>query len=121
MKNLIAWFEIPARDIERAKTFYEAVLDIEINVVSFGDFKMGWFPRPEEGPTGSLVQHNAYTPSAEGTLIYFAADDVKIPLSKVIDAGGKVLQEKTQISEDYGYMALFIDTEGNRIALHSMQ
>ncbi|MAW94729.1 MAG: glyoxalase [Leeuwenhoekiella sp.] len=120
MKNLLAWFEIPVLDMSRAKTFYETVLDIEITTVEFGGFKMGWFPRPEEGAAGSLVQHEAYKPSTEGSLIYFASDDLALPLSRVEQAGGKVLQEKTQISEDHGYMAVFTDTEGNRIALHSM-
>jgi predicted enzyme related to lactoylglutathione lyase len=62
-----------------------------------------------------------YKPSTEGTLVYFTAHsgDLSNELGRVEEAGGKVIQDKTLISEDVGYMALFLDTEGNRIALHS--
>ena len=65
MKNLLAWFEIPVLDMSRAKTFYETVLDIEITTVEFGGFKMGWFPRPEEGAAGSS-EASIRLPSSSG-------------------------------------------------------
>jgi len=122
MKNLIAWFEIPVLEMQRAKLFYETVLDLQLKTVEFGTLKMGWFPSPEgEGASGSLIENKAYIPSAEGILIYFAAEDLAVPLDKVESAGGKIIQSKTQISEENGFMAVFLDTEGNKIALHSMQ
>ncbi|MAO43094.1 MULTISPECIES: VOC family protein [Leeuwenhoekiella] len=121
MNDLIAWFEIPVKNLDRAKNFYEAILDIEMTKVEFGGFKMGWFPKPKVGASGSLVEHEAYNPSKEGTLIYLAAEDVSIPLAKIENAGGTILQGKTQISEEHGFMAVFLDTEGNRIALHSLK
>jgi len=83
---------------------------------------MGWFPFTEgkSGASGSLIQNDAYEPSeSKGVLIYFSSIDVNNEMNRVEAAGGKIIQPKTQISEDVGYMALFTDSEGNRIALHS--
>jgi len=121
-KNMIGWFEIPTTDIKRAKAFYDTVFNIEIQVQDFGDVLMGWFPFAEDKPgaSGSLIQHDAYGPSeSKGVLIYFISEDVNNELQRVEAAGGKIVQPKTQISPDVGYMGLFIDSEGNRIALHS--
>lgn len=86
---------------------------------------MGWFPADYDKPgtSGSLIQNKDwYKPSnTDGVLIYFSSADVDNELSRVEKAGGKITQPKTQISPDIGYMALFVDTEGNRIALHSRQ
>lgn len=121
--NLVGWFEIPVTDMDRAKKFYEEVFDISIQVQDFGGVLMGWFPFAEDkiGASGSLIKHKeSYQPSdSKGVLIYFSSEDVATELEKIAAAGGKILQDKTQISEDIGYMALFIDSEGNRIALHS--
>lgn len=119
---MVGWFEIPVTDMNRAKTFYSTVFKIEIQVQDFGGMLMGWFPFVEGklGASGSLVQHQAYIPSQEkGVLIYFSSADVSDELSRIEIAGGKIIKPKTQISPDIGYMALFIDSEGNRIALHS--
>lgn len=120
--NLVGWFEIPVIDMDRAKKFYETVFNIEIQVQDFAGTLMGFFPYDEKGAgaTGSLIKHEAYQPSEkQGVLIYFSSKDVAEELSRIETSGGKVLQSKTQISEDVGFMGLFIDSEGNRIALHS--
>ncbi len=119
--NPVVWFEVPVADMARAKAFYEKTFDIEIKVMDFGELKMGWFPINEQAPgaSGSLVQQDSYVPSYEGTLVYFASEDIQTELDRIEDAGGKILKEKTQISPEYGCMALFEDSEGNRIALHS--
>lgn len=120
--NMVGWFEIPVSDMGRAKAFYETVFQLELQLVDFGGFKMGWFPYTEEGKgaSGTLIQHEQYTPSAKaGVLIYFTSRDVSNELGRIEAAGGKILQPKTEISPDYGFMALFMDTEGNRLALHS--
>ena len=121
MRNVITWFEIPAADIERAKAFYEAILDVSLDAIQdFGGFKMATFPRPENSSatTGTLVQHETYTPSHQGSLLYFdGGKDLAPILARVEGAGGKILLEKRLISPDVGYMALFEDTEGNRMAL----
>lgn len=121
-QNMVGWFEIPVIDMERAKNFYEQVFKIKIQVQDFHGTLMGWFPFAESksGCAGSLIKNEAYTPSdTKGVLIYFSSADVKIELDRVGSAGGKVLKDKTLISPDVGYMGLFLDSEGNRIALHS--
>lgn len=120
--NMVGWFEIPVTNIERAKTFYDTVFGIEINIQDFGGTLMGWFPFAEGklGASGSLIQNDAYIPSeSKGVLIYFSSEDINTEINRVEAAGGKIVKAKTQISPDIGYMALFIDSEGNRIALHS--
>jgi len=120
--NMVGWFEIPVANMDRAKKFYDTVFQIEIGVQDFGGVQMGWFPYAEgkSGAAGSLIKNAAYIPSdTKGVLIYFSSADTNSELDRVEAAGGKVIQPKTQISPDVGYMALFIDTEGNRMALHS--
>lgn len=120
-KNVIQWVEIPVSDMERAKTFYETVFQFKIQVMDFGGLLMGWFPNRGEaqGSSGTLIQQESYVPSQEGALVYFGSDDVEIELDRIEAAGGKIYQPKTQISPEHGYMGIFIDTEGNRVALHS--
>ncbi len=121
---MVGWFEIPVLDMDRAKSFYESVFKIEVQVQDFGGTLMGWFPWAEGkmGATGSLILQSEYKPSnTEGVLIYFASVDVENELNRIEKAGGKILKPKTQISPEVGYMGLFLDTEGNRIALHSRE
>lgn len=119
--NMVGWFEIPVHDMDRAKTFYESVFKVELAIHDFGGVLMGWFPFEEKKPgaTGTLIKEKRYVPSQEGTLVYFVSDDVQNELDRIESSGGKIIQQKTQISPEHGYMAVFIDTEGNRIALHS--
>lgn len=124
MANLLAWFEIPVNDIDRAAKFYSAVFGYpSLQPVDFGGFKMAFFPADGTGLLGgALCQGTGYKPSAEGTLVYFSVvPDLNIPLSKVETAGGTVVTQKKIITEEYGYMAVFTDSEGNRIALHSQK
>lgn len=123
-KNAVGWFEIPVTDMNRAVKFYETVFDIRLNRNLLGTLEMAWFPEKENGigSSGSLVfQPEYYKPSADGVLLYFTAQsgDISIELGRVEKAGGKIIMPRKQISEEYGYMALITDTEGNRIALHS--
>lgn len=120
--NAIGWFEIPVTNMDRAVSFYQKVFDVKLHVEKMGPFLMGWFPHDEKkiGAGGALALHkDFYKPSTEGTLVYFYSIDVAIELSRVEDAGGQIIQEKTLISEEIGHMALFLDTEGNRVALYA--
>jgi predicted enzyme related to lactoylglutathione lyase len=122
MLNALAWFEIPATDIARARRFYETIFQFEMRPLDLGTLQMALFPA--EGSGGALCQMPAwYKPSAEaGPLVYLNAEpDLAIVLGRVEGAGGKVTVPKRQISPEYGYMAVFIDCEGNRVALHSMK
>jgi hypothetical protein len=81
---------------------------------------MAFFPSGEGSVGGALCKGDSYSPSTDGAIIYFNANpDLSFVLSKVEKAGGKIVMPKKQISEEYGYMALIIDSEGNRVALHS--
>ena len=120
MANPVNWFEIPTRDLERAKRFYESVLACELSLQEMGPLKMAWFPMVENAPyaTGTLIYHETTTPALDGTVVYFHVDDVDAALARVTSAGGKVLTPKTPIGE-HGFTAHFEDSEGNRVALHS--
>lgn len=125
MDNAISWFEIPATDIDRAQKFYEAIFQIRMQPMDFQQTKMRMFPLddPMKGIGGTLIDSGGFhKPSAtDGPLLYLNGNpDVQITLDRVEAAGGKIVVPKTEISPEYGYMAVFIDTEGNRIALHSV-
>jgi predicted enzyme related to lactoylglutathione lyase len=120
--NAIIWVELPVTDMERAKTFYDSVLGIEIQIQDFQGTLMGWFPFDQEKPgiSGALVKQESYKPSStDGAVVYLDSDDIEESLKRVVANGGQVLQEKTQIAPDIGYMGLFKDSEGNRIALYT--
>ncbi len=121
MKNALNWFEIPAVDFERAKKFYETVLGSEMMEMPFPDGRYGMLPADmENGVGGAIVQGEGFTPSQTGTLVYLnGGQDLSEPLSRVEAAGGKITLPKTGIGGN-GFMAHFIDTEGNKVALHSM-
>lgn len=122
-KHMISWFEIPVNDIKRAKNFYEAIFDVELSGMDMGDeFKMEVFPGGEESVSGALVYNASWykTSNTDGPLIYLNGNpDLQTVQDKIEDSGGKVAIPKRQISPDHGYMTVFEDTEGNRIALHS--
>ncbi|MCD6012406.1 MAG: hypothetical protein K0Q79_2268 [Flavipsychrobacter sp.] len=122
--NIINWFEVSVSDITRATKFYETIFDIKMgDVVDMMGMKMTFFPAENMNGkvSGGLCQSDMHKPSADGTKIYFNGNpDLGVALGKVEAAGGKVVMPKTKISDDIGYMAFFIDTEGNNIGLHSI-
>jgi predicted enzyme related to lactoylglutathione lyase len=122
--NVVGWFEISVRNMERAIQFYETLFDLKLTRHQIGPLHMAWFPWEEagQGASGSLVQKDDFhKPSMDGVLAYFTATsgDLSVELARVQGAGGKVLLPKTLIAEDIGYMAVIVDSEGNRIAIHS--
>lgn len=122
MANVINWFEIPAVDFARAKKFYGELLGFELKTEKMGDYDMAFFSNDSEGVSGAVVYGEGFEPSDKGTLVYFnGGDDLSRMLSKVEPAGGKVVVPKTLITKDIGYFAVFIDTEGNKVALHSQK
>ena len=123
-ENTINWFEISVNDINRAKTFYESIFGIQLMTNSMMGMEMAFFPA-EMGngkASGCLSQSSMHKPSLDGVKLYLNANpDLSLPLSKVISAGGQVVMPKTKITDDIGYMAFIIDTEGNSIGLHSLK
>lgn len=122
MKNAINWFEIPVTDFERAKKFYEIIFGAEIIEMPFPGGRYGMLPADmQNGVGGGIVQGEEFIPSDKGTIVYLnGGNDLNNPLSRIENAGGKIILPKTSIGEN-GFMAHFMDTEGNRVALHSMK
>jgi predicted enzyme related to lactoylglutathione lyase len=121
MANAINWFEIPANNLERAIEFYKSVLGGDFHQQEINGMKMAFLPMDGQGQVGgALCKSDMHTPSAEGAVIYLnGGEDLSLPLAKVDTAGGKVVMPKTKISDEIGYMAFFMDTEGNKVAFHS--
>ncbi|XZF14149.1 VOC family protein [Chitinophagaceae bacterium MMS25-I14] len=124
--HAINWFEIPVNDFDRAKNFYEAIFGYEMPERQMGNTRMGFllYDFQNDGRGGAIVYDpEFYKPSADGSLIYLNCDpDLQVMLDKVEPAGGKILRGKIIVAPDanLGYWALIQDTEGNRIAFHSM-
>lgn len=123
--NAISWFELPAIDIERAQKFYEKIFGITMLNVDNPNLQMRAFPFKNimDGVSGALVcNKDFYTPTAnQGALLYLNANpDLQQVLDKVSEAGGKVFIPKTKINDNFGFMAIFLDSEGNRVGLQSI-
>jgi predicted enzyme related to lactoylglutathione lyase len=119
--NAINWFEIPAVDIVRAKKFYEQIFEIKMEDMEMPGMKYAMFPfSPMSGKvSGGLAQSQMHTPGMSGSIIYLNANpDLQNVLNRIEKAGGKITMPKTSIGQN-GFMAFFMDTEGNNMALHS--
>lgn len=116
-QNMVVWFEIPAKKLDRAAAFYSEVLGVKLQTMEGGPRKMAFFPFAPDAASGALVEGGK--PTLDGSLVYLSGGpDLAEPLGRVEAAGGKVLMPKTDIGE-HGFIAHFKDTEGNRVALHS--
>lgn len=121
MKSYISIFEIPATKISRAIDFYQAILDVKIEKIDMPGMQMGILPYEDQVVTAVITQAEGYNPSGDGVTIYLnGGDNLQVILDKVEKNGGKTLIPKTPHADDSGYFAIFFDTEGNRIGLHSM-
>ena len=120
MKSYISMFEIPATDISRAINFYEALLDVNIEKMEVEAMQMGILPYEGQMVTGVIVQAEGYTPSADGVTIYLnAGDNLQAVLDRVEPNGGQIILQKTAHADGSGFFALFLDSEGNKMALNS--
>ena len=122
MPNAVNWFEIPASDMDRAVKFYSQILNTPLQSFAMGSgFFMAMLPyTPGAGVGGALVSGEGYQPSTLGTLVYLnGGDDLNVILDRVIAAGGQVLAPKYSIEEN-GFVGIFLDSEGNKVGLHSM-
>lgn len=121
MTSAINWFEIPVKDFNRGRAFYEAIFGIAMQPMEAMGMKSAFFPADLQGGGigGCIVEGPGYEPATTGSLVYLnGGEDLSIPLSKVEAAGGKILLPKTGIGPN-GFMAYFQDTEGNKLGLHS--
>lgn len=120
MKSFISIFEIPATDISRAVDFYQAILDINIEKMEFPEMQMGIFPYEGQMVTGVIMKGKGYKPSADGVTIYLnGGNNLQIILDKVEKNGGEIIVPKSLHADESAYYAIFIDSEGNKIGLHS--
>ena len=122
MANAVNWFELPATDMDRAKKFYENVMSTELTSMEMGPAQYAMFPM-EQGAAnapGAIVKAEGYVPSQTGAMLYFSVEDIEGTLAKISENGGSTILPKTDIGEN-GFMAHFTDTEGNKVALHSIQ
>jgi len=120
MKNLVAFFEIPAENIERAVRFYESVLGVQLGITCDCETeKMAFFPEVN-GLSGAISWIKDFYPSKDGVLIHFRVENMETAMAAIEKNGGKIIRPKTKIeAENWGYFALFIDSEGNRVGLYS--
>lgn len=122
MKSFVSIFEIPATEISRAVDFYQSVLDIKIERIDMPEMQMGIFPYEGQMVTGVILQAEGYKPSADGVTLYLnGGDDLQVVLDKVEGNGGKILVPKTLHADESGYFAIFLDSEGNKMGLHSIK
>lgn len=122
MVTTLNWFEIPANDFDRARAFYAKVLDVEIHVDPSPHMQYAYLPSdPQKGGYGGAIASGPnFIPATTGTTVYLdGGNDLSLPLGRVEGAGGKIILPKTAIGENRGFIALFIDTEGNKVGFHS--
>ncbi|TAL41847.1 MAG: VOC family protein [Chitinophagaceae bacterium] len=120
--NCLNWFEIPVEDLQRAKYFYQKIFSVEMSEDTMMGMRMAFFPSEHGNGKvgGALVKSEMHKPNTEGVLVYLNANpDVSVVLEKIEEEGGIILMSKTLLTPEAGYIAMFLDPEGNRIALHS--
>ncbi len=119
LKKHISWFEIPVLNMQRALAFYNFIYHMEMEKVELNGYQMAFFNK-DRTSGGALVMGQGCVPSEVGTLIYLnGGKDLNSVLGRVEEAGGRIVLEKTLINKESGFFALFIDSEGNKLALHS--
>lgn len=120
--NAISWFEIPVSDFARAKEFYGTIFDFDMPVMDMGPIRMGFLLSEQGvGVGGAIVHGEDSVPSTTGSLVYLnGGADLSVVLGRIAGAGGSVIVPKTDIGSGFGNFAIFMDTEGNKVGLHSM-
>lgn len=120
MKSYVSIFEIPANEISRAVDFYQSILNLKIEKMDMPEMQMGILPYENQAAVGVIIKADGYKPSADGVTIYLnGGDNLQVILDKVEKNGGKILAPKTPHADGQGYFALFLDSEGNKMGLHS--
>lgn len=116
--NRGVWFDIPVRDLDRASTFYSEVLAIRVDQESFDGFSFSVLEH-QDGNGGCLVPKESEISSDKGILLYLNVDGrIRESVQKVKDHGGQILEDVHSLGP-HGFRALILDSEGNRLALHS--
>jgi predicted enzyme related to lactoylglutathione lyase len=120
MNNAIHWFEIPARDLDRAQAFYETLLGAPLRREAMGpQTTLAVFPYQEPGTGGCLMHAPGMEPAAGGTLVYLGVADLDAALGRLPAARGQLLTPKVTLPDGMGVFAHIEDSEGNRVGLHA--
>ncbi len=127
-RNAAGWFEIYVQDMDRAKKFYEGVLERKLERIDTPDsmkaseMEMWTFPMKPEHPGcgGALVKMKGVPSGGCGTLVYFSSVDCAIEEKRVVSLGGRIHRSKMSIG-GYGFIVLANDPDGNLIGIHSMK
>lgn len=122
LKHAVSWIEIPVTDFDRAKKFYSTIYDFDMPEMQMGPNRMGFLLHDQQGGGigGAIVQGEGYQPATVGSKVYLnGGDNLDTVLNRVTGAGGKIILPKTEITPEFGYFAIFEDTEGNHVSLHS--
>ena len=120
--NIVKWFEIPVEDFQRAKNFYQIIFSMEMGDALVMNMQMAFFPSENGNGKvgGALVKSEMHKSNTEGVLVYLNANpDISAVLGRIEDEGGIIMMNKTSINDGAGFIAIFLDTEGNRIGLHA--
>jgi uncharacterized protein len=124
MKHAINWFDIPVTDMARAMKFYEAMSGGKLRREAMGapGEEMAFFELDsQEAVGGALVSGSHAKPAQHGTMVYLnAAPSIDVWIDRAQKAGAKIMTPKTALPPGMGYIALFVDTEGNRVGLHAL-
>ena len=122
--NALNWFEIPVLDMARALHFCQVALGIHMNEEHMFQMHLANFPM-EMGigkVSEALVGIDSLQLCQQGILVYLNANpDLSEVLSRIEMEGGRILMPKTAINVEIGFMAVFLDVGGNKVALHSQQ
>ena len=119
IKDFVSWFEIPSIDFQQAVNFYSHIFGITMEQSISETVSMAYFP-VNKGVGGAVIAGSGSLPSTSGPLLYLnGGDDLNNVLNKVEEVGGRIIMPKTLINEESGYFAVFIDSQGNKLALHS--
>ncbi len=123
MTKPISWFEIPATDLDRARTFYQTIFDVTLTPHDMGPNRLAAFPYDRERHTGGCVMSGpGMEPSGLGTIIYLnASPSLDAVLDRVVPAGGGIALPRTALPPGMGFFAQIVDTEGNRVGVHALQ
>jgi uncharacterized protein len=120
--NVAVWFEIPAMDFDRAVGFYEKVFETSLIRENMAGSELAVFPHDKAAASGCVIKGEGYRPGADGAVVYLRSrGDLAGPLARAAKAGGKVVTPKTALPPGMGFFAHFVDSEGNRVGLHSME
>lgn len=120
MNSYVSIIEIPVTDFERAKKFYEAIMDLKIEAMAFDGMEMGLLPYENQMVVATLLKAEGSVPSKDGVAVYLnGGEDLQVVLDRIDKNGGKIIVPKTPHADGSGFFALFIDSEGNRLGLNS--